>query len=79
MMEDNHPTCVDNTDKNKTVTVLQLEQMEERMTKALAATIQSSVNTVIDEKLKPIQQSIDQLLETKEENEKFREDVTKLV
>ena len=79
MMEDNHPTSVDNTDKNKTVTVLQLEQMEERMTKALAATIQSSVNTAIDEKLKPIQQSIDQLLETKEENEKFREDVTKLV
>ena len=79
MMEDNHPTSMDNTDKNKTVTVLQLEQMEERMTKALAATIQSSVNTAIDEKLKPIQQSIDQLLETKEENEKFREDVTKLV
>ena len=79
MMEDNHPTSVDNTDKNKTVTVLQLEQMEERMTKALAATIQSSVNTAIDEKLKPIQQSIEQLLETKEENEKFREDVTKLV
>ena len=79
MMEDNHPTSVDNTDKNKTVTVLQLEQMEERMTTALAATIQSSVNTAIDEKLKPIQQSIEQLLETKEENEKFREDVTKLV
>ena len=29
--------------------------------------------------MKPIQQSIDQLLESKEENEKFREDVTKLV
>ena len=73
MMGDDHPTSVDNTDKNKTITVLQLEQMEERMTRALAAMIQSSVNTAIDEKLKPIQQSIEQLLEMKEE------DVTKLV
>ena len=79
MMEDDHPTSVDNTDKNKAVIVLQLEQMEERMTRALAAMIQSSVNTAIDEKLIPIQQSIDKLLEAKEENEKFREDVTKLV
>ena len=75
-MEDDHPISVDNTDKNKAVTVLQLEQIEERMTRALAAMIQSSVNTAIDDKLKPIQQSIDQMLETKEENEKFREDVT---
>ena len=51
MMGDDHPTSVDNTYKNKTITVLQLEQMEERMTRALAATIQSSVNTAIDEKL----------------------------
>ena len=79
MMEDDHPTPVDNIDKNKAVIVLQLEQMEERMTRALAATIQSSVNTAIDEKLILIQQSIDKLLEAKEENEKFREDVTKLV
>ena len=78
-MEDDHPTPVDNIDKNKAVIVLQLEQMEERMTRALAATIQSSVNTAIDEKLIPIQQSIDKLLEAKEENEKIREDVTKLV
>ena len=79
MMEDDHPTSADNTDKNKAVIVLQLEQMEERMTSALAAMIQSSVNTAIDEKLIPIQQSIDKLLEAKEENKKFREDVTKLV
>ena len=67
------------SDKNKPVTLLQLEQMEERMTKALASTIQLTVNTAIDDKLKPIQESIDQLLETKEENDKFREDVMKLV
>ena len=79
IMEEEHPALTESLDKNKAVTVLQLEQMEERMTRVLAATIQSSVNTAIDEKLKPIQQSIDQLLESKEENEKFREDVTKLV
>ena len=74
------PTMTDlESDKNKPVTLLQLEQMEERITRALASTIQSSVNSVIDDKLKPIQESIDQLLETKEENDKFREDVTKLV
>ena len=67
------------SDKNKPVTLLQLEQMEERMTRALASTIQSTVNSAIDDKLKPIQESIDQLLETKEENDKFREDVMKLV
>ena len=66
-------------DKSKPVTLLQLEQMEGRMTRALANTIQSTVNTAIDDKLKPIQESIDQLLESKEENDKFREDVTKLV
>ena len=69
----------DESDKNKPVTLLQLEQMEERMTRMLASTIQSTVNSAIDDKLKPIQESIDQLLETKEENDKFREDVTKLV
>ena len=67
------------TDKNKPVTLLELEQMEERMTRALANTIQSTVNSAIDDKLKPIQASIDQLLETKEETDKFKDDVTKLV
>ena len=83
MNETNSNIPVDNTDKSKAVTVLQLEQMEERMTRVLAAMIQSSVNTTIDdklnEKLKPIQLSIDQLLETKGENERFKEDVNKLV
>ena len=41
MMEDDHRNPVDNIDKDKAVTVLQLEQMEERMTSF------SSNNTVI--------------------------------
>ena len=74
-------TLVDNNknDKNNVVTLSQLEQMEERMSRALAATIQTSVNNAIDDKLRPIQQSINQLLENKQETEKFQEDVTKLV
>ena len=42
MMEDNHPTSVDNTDKNKTVTVLQLEQLGGKNDKSI-----SSNDTVI--------------------------------
>ena len=79
--DNKHQSTGDNNkhNKNKAVTLSQLEQMEEWMSWTLAATIQSLVNSSIDDKLRPIQQSIYQLLENKQKTAKLLEDVTKLV